>query len=189
MPSESGKVSLLRVSPRTTGGDAPWKTEYLRRKLAGGRRFSELMSLNEARISFRQAYALKPDQRFIRALAQIHQFITGHTTEAVETTYAGNNRWRIKYRGQLVGDIGEFASFHDLYALLIDWARRVASGNDFHLGKELKEHDAALPDEAQSGRGKDEQNNLQAAFKECSPEALLHLLAKADEAWQAGDHS
>jgi hypothetical protein len=68
------------------------------------------------------SYRLKPDKRFLLAIAEIHHFFTGEekTTAIAEFSNGG---WRITYKGKEVGVLPELPNYPDLMNVLVSWSR------------------------------------------------------------------
>ena len=95
--------------------------------------------LDQARAALRATYRLAPDQRFLLAVAAVHHFFTGQPMEPATAAFK-NDRWRISYRSQAVGELAEFPDFPELLAALTEWSRTVSAGHPIQwTGKPAQE--------------------------------------------------
>ncbi len=69
-------------------------------------------------------FRLKPDIRFVAAVAHIHQILTDSSLSTVTLTPSATG-WDIHYRGMLAGTLPDLPSFHDGERMLTAWAARV----------------------------------------------------------------
>jgi hypothetical protein len=74
--------------------------------------------------ALKQFYVLKPDRRFLGAVAEVHRLLSGHPADTVKISRQGA-RWVIDYAGERVGDLPDLPGFEDGSALLHDWAVRL----------------------------------------------------------------
>jgi len=77
-------------------------------------------------------YRLKPDQRFLKAVAEIHAFVTGTPASHIEIAFA-DQHWQVTYQGKSVGQLPEYPDFQDFLGLLVTWAQRLAEREDLRL--------------------------------------------------------
>jgi len=76
------------------------------------------------RAAMQDAYRLRPDKRFLLAVAEVHHFLSGQ--EKLETTVEfQQNQWAIRYKATGVGVLPEFPDFPQTIKLLSDWVRAV----------------------------------------------------------------
>lgn len=52
------------------------------------------------------SYRLKPDRRFLLAIGDIHQFLSGQPAQQADAEFKETG-WEIRYRGDIVGDVPE----------------------------------------------------------------------------------
>ena len=110
-----------------TGGSSSPISRLMKRRLSDASRNSESRSLNEVEQQLRTDFALAPDHRFIDAIANIHHLSTGEAAQPVDVQFSGS-KWKIVYKGQPVGEVGEIPDFDEMYKLLVNWAKVSADG-------------------------------------------------------------
>ena len=66
-------------------------------------------------------FRLKPDVRFVAAVAHIHRILTDSSLSTVTLTPSATG-WDIHYRGMLAGTLPDLPSFHDGERMLTAWA-------------------------------------------------------------------
>jgi len=71
-----------------------------------------------------EAYRLRPDRRFLWAVADVHHLLTGQERQPVAVTFR-EGRWRLRYRGEDVGTLPELPEFGDFMGLLTNWVNRL----------------------------------------------------------------
>lgn len=108
---------------------------------------------DQMRATVAAEYRLTPDRRFLWAVADIHQFLTGTPAELPTAVFA-DGQWAIRYRGQQVGTLPELAGFAEWQALLDAWAGRLVTqypvslagpaSDNTAIGEELQAFDATL---------------------------------------------
>ena len=76
--------------------------------------------------ALRAFYRLKPDARFLGAIAEAHRLVSGEPADTVQLSWR-DGRWAIAYRGEPVGDLPDLPGFNDATALLDSWAVRLVS--------------------------------------------------------------
>jgi len=74
--------------------------------------------------ALRAFYRLKPDVRFLGAIAEVHRLVSGEPADTVKVSWR-DGRWAIAYRGEQVGDLPDLPGFDDATALLDTWAMRL----------------------------------------------------------------
>src|SRR6266851_8269911 len=67
----------------------------------------------------RSLYRLRPDRRFLYAVAELERLTSGHPVQGVVGIRLEENRWRISLDGSPFGDLPEFPSFADAKSLLV----------------------------------------------------------------------
>lgn len=91
-------------------------------------RFSTLFKEDDeltANMAFKiveRKYRIKPDRRFLLALSDIAQIVTGKSLEKVETVFA-DGRWTINADGKTITVVNEFATFEEICSSLDKFAR------------------------------------------------------------------
>ena len=71
------------------------------------------------------AYRLKPDRRFLLAIAEIDCLMSHEAFGELRVTY-GDGKWTIHYRDELVGDLPEVPDYPDAAGLLEGWIEQLA---------------------------------------------------------------
>ena len=92
----------------------------------------QLPALKDYVEALNSAYRLQPDQRFLKAVAEIHAFLTQSPLEPVKTTFA-SQQWELTYQGKTVGTLPEYPDFQDFLELLSTWARQLAEQENIVL--------------------------------------------------------
>ncbi len=69
-------------------------------------------------------YVLKPDNRFLGAVAEMHRLVSGEPADTVKVSRQ-DGQWLIAYRGERVGSLPDVAGFENGAALLDGWAARL----------------------------------------------------------------
>jgi hypothetical protein len=80
--------------------------------------------LNDYVKKLNDTYRLKPDQRFINAIAKIHVFLTGKPEQPVTIEFT-HDHWQLSYQQTVVGQLPEYPDFPDLLQLLITWTQQL----------------------------------------------------------------
>lgn len=113
--SESPEDSSTPVQPPTTTPEA-----------AVGPREGNLLQRHRAGESWQDtlhaAYRLKPDQRFLLALAEIDSFF-GREGGKTPTVHFTDTVWTLIHNGQKVGTLSEYPDFDEYLDVLTDYAR------------------------------------------------------------------
>ncbi len=81
-------------------------------------------NISASLIRMRSSYKLLPDRRFLLAIAEIHQLITGEAKSEIELSYTENG-WLINYKGEKVGSLSVFPTGDELFALLKQWSKNL----------------------------------------------------------------
>jgi tetratricopeptide (TPR) repeat protein len=76
------------------------------------------------RAALTETYRLRPDRRFLMAVATIHHLLTGWPRETAAVEFR-EEKWHVRYANAEVGALPVLPDFPDLMAVLSDWARRV----------------------------------------------------------------
>ena len=71
------------------------------------------------------AYRLKPDRRFLLAIAEVDCLMSHETVGELRVTFE-DGKWIIRYRDELVGDLPEVPDYPDAAGLLEGWIERLA---------------------------------------------------------------
>lgn len=71
-----------------------------------------------------ETYRLRPDNRFLLAVAEIHRFLTGQQKKTVTIEFQ-SGVWLVRHGGTQVGALPEFPDFSQGMDLLVGWARTV----------------------------------------------------------------
>src|SRR6266699_98757 len=85
-----------------------------------------ILELPTARMpdALKQFYVLKPDRRFLGAVAELHRLLSGDAADTVRVSRQGD-RWVIAYAAERVGDLPDLPGFAEGSALLHSWAKRL----------------------------------------------------------------
>ncbi len=70
------------------------------------------------------AYRLRPDKRFLLAVAEVYSLLTGQPRDTAVVEFK-EGMWQVRYADAEVGALPPFPDFPDFMAVLSDWARRV----------------------------------------------------------------
>ena len=125
------------------------------------------------RAALRDTYVLKPDRRFLGAVAEIHRLLSGVPADVVQVT-RGNHLWLIHYRGENVGELPDMPGFEDASTLLKSWATRLIARHP--LGTE------GAPTAAERDSIGVQLDRLDAPFASAA-------LRVTDSGWQRGRHA
>lgn len=79
----------------------------------------------EMRMAMFEVYRLKPDQRFLMAVSDIHHILTGQPRETGQAQFDGT-QWNIRYKNSLIGTVPELPDFSDFLSCLSSWSRQLA---------------------------------------------------------------
>jgi hypothetical protein len=82
--------------------------------------------------TYRNAYRLAPDRRFLLAISEVRKFFPSQKEQAVGTTFANGN-WHITYGEEQLGTIPELADFADFMNVLSSWVRNLNSKSALKL--------------------------------------------------------
>lgn len=117
-----------------------------------------------------EAYRLRPDRRFLLAVADVHHLMTSQprATAAVEFR---EGRWHVSYRDVSVGTLPPFPNFPDLTAVLSNWVQRLNGQFPLPLASDAS---APLPGEIENQISGFAAPNLVAALRQ------------VDRLWNAG---
>lgn len=83
------------------------------------------LPLEEAHGKVQDLYRLKPDRRFLFAIAELNHFASGKKSDQLLLEFR-ENRWEISSGGEVLGVLPEFANYSDAIALLAERAKRLA---------------------------------------------------------------
>lgn len=70
------------------------------------------------------SYRLRPDRRFLLAVADIHHFFSGQKKGSASVVFR-NGHWDISYGNEKVGAVPELPDFRDFISVLSDWSRKL----------------------------------------------------------------
>ncbi len=111
-------------------GAAPWERGY------------DNLTLVESREKMRGNYRLKPDRRFLLAIADVAQIINNLAPQEVDCNFK-TGRWHINYAGSDVGTLSELPGFKEQFDLLVDWGGKLQSRSRFDWISNVKpDHEA-----------------------------------------------
>lgn len=120
--TKSGDIKAASVAPRTNPGSVlNVPPERMKDALA-------------------DIYRLKPDGRFLTAVAEVHAFLTGEEPAAVSADFE-DGRWRISYRGKAVGSLPELPDFPDFMNMLKGWVQTLQKEHPVHWGERTENVD------------------------------------------------
>jgi hypothetical protein len=124
------------------------------------------------RFALKRQFELRPDARFLLALADIHHVASGapYDTLRAELRYG---TWTITYAGSAVGALPRLASFRDADSLLLGWARQVLATHPL----------AGAPPAPQEMLG------IEKLLAQFSAPRTAKALQQLDSAWRAGGGS
>src|SRR5258706_253623 len=77
---------------------------------------------------YRRNFRFNPDRRFEAALADVHRLISGRTPTQVDARWSESG-WDLSVGDEPVGHVSPLPSFQELFAVLVDYARRGLSEN------------------------------------------------------------
>lgn len=126
------------------------------------------LTLDDARKKFESYYHAASDQRFTRALAEIHHILSGLPVALVDRELV-DGRWRLAYRGIPVGSLSECADFGEQRQLLLDWTNKQIKATNIKIAEE-----ASL------------EPSLQTDIDTLSPARLMTTVRKVDSLWKSG---
>ncbi len=115
-------------------------------------------------------YRLRPDRRFLLAVATIHHLLTGWPRETATVEFR-DDKWQVRYANAEVGALPALPDFPDLMAVLSDWARRV--------------HAIASPPLAPADSGP-RSTEFDAQINRLAVPELIAALRQMDRHWAAG---
>jgi len=69
-------------------------------------------------------YRLRPDRRFLMAVATIHHLLTGWPRDTATVEFR-QDKWHVRYANAEVGTLPILPDFPDFVSVLSDWARRL----------------------------------------------------------------
>ncbi|HJZ12674.1 MAG TPA: hypothetical protein VJ521_11015, partial [Acidobacteriota bacterium] len=93
------------------------------------------VSGSQMREAYRSAYRLKPDRRFLTAVAEIRHLITREPRKSVEARFSGDH-WTILHAGEQLGQVSEFPDYSEFKPLLSTWASRLIKSSNFRLSND-----------------------------------------------------
>lgn len=132
---------------------------------------AEKFTLLEWRQQLEDAYTLRPDKRFLGAIAEIHHFLTGaEKKEPLLSVAAG--KWRITYADTEVGTVSDIADFGELHALLLKWCQKVRQQSDLKISDKAAQY-----------------VSITAHIDKFAPAELVAALDESSRKWQGGDRS
>lgn len=132
---------------------------------------TEKFTLLEYRKQMENSYTLRPDKRFLSAVAEIHHLLTDEEkTEPVLSVADG--KWTIKYKELAVGTVTDVADFGELNTLLISWCQKIRQQSGIKISDKPTKYDS-----------------ISERINKFAPDELMTALSDASEKWQAGDRS
>ncbi len=152
-----------------------------------------------------KSYRLRPDNRFMLAVADIDHFFSGRPKEAASAEFV-SGRWLISYRDKRVGTLPELPDFDDFTSVLSQWVQQLngryslklfASHADTSVFNRLTSvlakwipgvtrKTAPEPDEKQIAACTRDMNKELAQF--LAPHAMA-AARQADFLWNSGQHN
>lgn len=115
----------------------------------------------------RSLYRLRPDRRFLYALAELDRLATPAKSSGTLTLRHEGKRWVVAIDGEPAGDLPDFAGFEDAKRLLAARLRKMPKDVASAITP------AITPEDAE-------------ALENGGPEAVLPALARIDRAWKSG---
>jgi thioredoxin-like negative regulator of GroEL len=95
----------------------------------------------QMRDTLADSYRLRPDKRFLNAVAAMENFFSGKKREPVSAEFK-NGYWMISYRGKEVGSLPELPDFGDFLAVLSNWSQ--ALNNKYPLKLSAAQSDVSI---------------------------------------------
>lgn len=147
---------------------------------------SEKLTLTEAHERYENYYRPRPDGRFLGAIAEIDEIVSGEVKRNVNSEFI-DGKWQINYGGGSVGSLSEIPDFQEQRKLLLDWARRRA---DSHRIKVSDKNGAAsaVKSVVTSSKGTiAEVKDSSGGVIGVSPAHLIALATDAGRRWSRGE--
>ncbi len=117
------------------------------------------------REAFLSTYRLSPDRRFLLAIGEIEQLLSGtNSGQTADATFA-SGKWQIRYAGSTLGELPEIPSFSDFRTVL---SQRVKKAKNFDIVKEPASD---------------------VVGSKFSAIDMLSLISQANKKWSTGDRS
>ncbi len=91
----------------------------------------------------RNRYRLKPDRRFLLAIAEVDCLMSGQAPGELRVAFR-DGEWVIRYGGELVGALPEIPDFVDATALLGEWIQNLARRHPVEFREDLRAADTAF---------------------------------------------
>jgi hypothetical protein len=129
------------------------------------------ISPNQMRSYLKEAYLLKPDNRFLGAVSDIHHFLTGQPKENTSYHFE-NGHWLIRYKNAEVGILPELPNYSDFKKILVRWVKTLQEQHPVLLSSEQS------PDEKELSQ---ELDKVLSAY-------VVKSLRKIDTDWEKGKH-
>ena len=122
--------------------------------------------------TLKQHYVLRPDRRFLGAVAEMHRLVSGNPADTVRVSRQGEH-WIIAYAGERVGDLPDLPGFEDASALLQGWAERLVQ---------------RYPLDTAGGPSGRERDTVAALLARLNAPQLGAALRVVDAGWRRGRH-
>jgi len=117
------------------------------------------------------AYRLKPDNRFMLAVSDIHSFFTGQKKEYPSFQFQ-KGYWHIRYRNLDVGDLPEWPDYSDFKKVLTRWVKTLNQRNQILISSE------EAPD----------QKEIDQELSKLLSYHVTHALQRINTDWRSGEH-
>src|SRR5436189_15723 len=122
--------------------------------------------------TLKQHYVVRPDRRFLGAVAELHRLVSGNPADTVRVSRQGEH-WIIAYAGERVGDLPDLPGFEDASALLQGWAERLVQ---------------RYPLDTAGGPSGRERDTVAALLARLNAPQLGAALRVVDAGWRRGRH-
>ena len=122
--------------------------------------------------TLKQHYVVRPDRRFLGAVAEMHRLVSGNPADTVRVSRQGEH-WIIAYAGERVGDLPDLPGFEDASALLQGWAERLVQ---------------RYPLDTAGGPSGRERDTVAALLARLNAPQLGAALRVVDAGWRRGRH-
>ncbi|MBN2383891.1 hypothetical protein JXQ70_13530 [bacterium] len=137
----------------------------------------QLLTVNDVpaetmREHLRSTYRLKPDRRFLTAVAAIHAFLSDDKMVTVECTFK-DDMWILSYNDLQVGRVSETSDYPELARVLLNWSRQLLERYPLSF---TSADDSSIQAEIAEFREK------------YLASELIEALQMIDREWQAGKH-
>jgi hypothetical protein len=130
--SENGVTSSLTPTMLSTSRETLYNTATSSRIVTRSPPQEPIITLDGYVEQLSNSYRLKPDQRFLKAVAEIHAFVTNTPSSHIDIAFV-DQHWQVTYLGKSVGQLPEYPDFQDFLGLLVTWAQRLVEREDLHF--------------------------------------------------------